>query len=162
MTASRTSLQILDILDEDFDWTSITSASLGQLQELRLYAWHIPPLLALLSGCANLTSLALHRANDQPTLAIPDSTNRFSQLSKELAFLPNPTLKNLNASIAYVGRNGCEVTLQEVEEFIAIPSLTNLVSLELQVPYEWAASDIEALKRNKGKKGKLVVEVKVL
>ena len=63
MTSSSTSLRVLKLatLDDDFDWTSITSASLGQLQELRLDAWHIPPLLALISGCGNLTTLSLRR-----------------------------------------------------------------------------------------------------
>ena len=117
--------------DDDFDWTSITSASLGQLKDLALSASHIPPLLALISGCGNLTTLTLHRTKRRSTLAIADSTNRFSQLSKELACLPNPTLKTCVLSLGYFGRNGGEVTLQEVEELIAIPSLANLETLEL-------------------------------
>ena len=160
-TSSSPSLRRLQIFALDsFDWTPITSASIDHLVDLRLRGSHIPPLLHLLSGCTTLKTLAIIRFDRHSAIAISDSTNQISHLSKELASLPGPTLKTCRLNLNCVGRSGGDITLQEVEDLIALPSLANMDRLLLYVPRSWVVSDIEALRRNKGKTGKLVVAAK--
>ena len=161
MISSSFSLRRLQVIALDtFDWTPVTSASFAQLQVLRLRGPHVPPLIHLLSACENLTTLAILRTKQNSAIAISDSTNRISHLSKELASLPGPTLKTCRLNLNCVGRSGGDITLQEVEDLIALPSLANMDRLLLYVPRSWVVSDIEALRRNKGKTGKLVVAAK--
>ena len=159
MASSRHSLRStrLDGLD-DFDWNPIASTTLPQLRRLHLAGPHIPALPIFLSGCENLKRLRLDRYNEDPPIPISDLTS-FSQLAKELASLPKPTLTTLHLVLEYYGRNGGNVTRQEVEDLIELPSLSNLENLTLHVPMSWTVSDVEGLRKNKGKKGKLVIEV---
>ena len=160
MASSSTSLRIVHIYTEvNLDWNPITSTTLPQLRTLHLTGPHIPSLHNLLSGCENLKELRLYRYNEDP--AISDAT--IPQLSKELASLPNPTLKRCRLLLCYVGRSGGVITLQEVEDLIALPSLENLENLRLSVPKTASSMmDLESLRANKGKKGKLVVAVDVV
>ena len=162
--SSSASLRVLQIedakrTDEDFDWNPITSGAFPQLRTPYLAGRHIPPLHNLLSACENITNLVVDRYDVNSRIAISDSTNQLSQLSMELASLPSLSLKTLTLALAYYGQNGGDITLQEVEDLIALPSLANVEELVLHVPRGWAVSDMEALRRNKGKKGKLVIQV---
>ena len=164
MASSSTSLRVLQIedakrTDEDFDWNPITSGAFPQLRTPYLAGRHIPPLHNLLSACENITNLVVDRYDVNSRIAISDSTNQLSQLSMELASLPSPSLKTLTLALDYYGQNGGDITLQEVEELIALPSMANAEELVLHVPRGWAVSDMETLGRNKGKKGKLVIQV---
>ena len=156
--SSSASLRIVHILTTiNFDWSPITSTTFPRLQELYLAGDHIPSLVNLLSGCENLKELRLNRYREDRIIS--DSINRCSQVSEELASLVNPTLKTLALALNHYGRSGRDTTLQEVEDLIALPSLANVEELVLIVPRSWTVSDMETLGRNKGKKGKLVVEV---
>ena len=164
MASSSTSLRIVRIdATINFDWNAITSATLPRLQELHLTGRNIPSLISLLSGCASLKELSLDRYNEDPTIALSDSTNQLSQLSKELASLPDPTLKRCGLLFHYVGRSRGVITLQEVEDLIELPSLANLENLDLYgKKKDWDEAEVETMRAIKGKKGKLVVEVTLL
>ena len=163
--SSSTSLRLIQIEiapdagKDVFDWNPIASATLPQLRTLHLTGPHIPSLHNLLSGCESLKELRLCRYNGNP--AISDAT--IPQLSKELASLPNPTLKRCRLLLCYVGRSGGVITLQEVEDLIALLSLANLENLDLYVmKKDWNVAEVETLRANKGRKGKLAVQVELL
>ena len=140
--------------ERGFDWsplTSLPSPAFRQLEALTLFGFDVPPL-ACLSRCGTLKKLALVRI----TSNVPDP---LSQLRKELASLPNPTLIEFHVDLRYIARDGGVVTLRELEELIEIPSLANLEQFMPRLPGSMDASDVGILEGIKGKKGKLVVEV---
>ena len=151
-SASITKLNLQ--FERGFDWSplaSLPSPAFRQLEELVLSGYDIPSL-DFLSRCGSLKELELFRS----TSDLPDP---LSQLRKELASLPNPTLIHFRVDLRHIAQSGGVVTLKELEELIEVASLANLERLKLFLPPSMGLADVEVLRGVKGKKGKLVVEV---
>ena len=155
---SSASITKLDLeFEQGFDWsplTSLPSLAFLHLEQLILFGDEISPL-AFLSRCGSLKELWLYRFTS--TLPHP-----LSQLCKELASLPNPTLLKCDIDLRHVVWDGSVVTLRELEELIEVPSLANLERLKLVLPPGMGFADVEILRGIKGGKGKLGVVVVVM